>query len=82
VRAIVRDPDLPTLASATREALAAEGVERTWQGVACIRLAELIDAHAGRAAENVREHRTAMSVALAEAEHKADVIDLLFAEKS
>jgi hypothetical protein len=75
--------DGPTLVGLTREALAAVGRDRTWQGLAAIRLAELIDQNrhgASGAAGNVKAHREAMAIALAGAGEDADVIDMIFAE--
>jgi hypothetical protein len=76
------DDGRPTLAEATRAALAEVGEDQTWRGVAAICLAELIDAArhgASGAAGNVRAHRESMQYALAQAdEGVADVIDLIF----
>lgn len=67
----------------TKKALSEAGVLETWQGMACVRLAQLIDENkhgASGAASNVKAHREAMSVAMADSGTDADIIDLIFGE--
>ena len=70
-----------SLTSLTKKALADAGVLVTWQAMAAVKLAELIDSnhhgHSG-AAQNVKAHREAMGVALASAGQTADVVDMIF----
>lgn len=57
----------------------------TWQGVAALQLAELVDAGgytAQGAAALVKAHREALEVALAGAGGDADVIDLIFGREA
>lgn len=75
--------DGPTLTDLTKKALEEGGVLDTWQGVAAIRLAELIDTGkhgASGAAGTIKAHRDAMGVALADSGSDADVIDLIFSD--
>jgi hypothetical protein len=72
-----------SLTTLTMKALADAGVLKTWQGAACVKLAELIDwgRHgASGAAGNVRAHREAMAFALADTGQEADVISMIFAD--
>ena len=76
-----------SLTSLTRQTLADVGRENTWQGMAAIRLAELVDSGFGfngatGAASTVKAHREAMQVALADSGKKADVIDMIFADEA
>lgn len=73
------------MASLTKRALRDAGVLDSWQGLAAIRLAELIDSGkhgASGPAGTVKAHREAMTVALADSGKKADVIDLIFADEA
>ena len=77
------DDDGPTLTDLTKKALDEGGVLETWQAVAAIRLAQLIDSGkhgASGAAGTIKAHREAMAVALADVGDSADVIDLIFQE--
>jgi hypothetical protein len=70
-----------SLTTLTKKALADAGVLATWQGVAALKLAQLIDSGkhgTSGAAQNVKAHREAMAVALAAAAKEADVISLIF----
>jgi hypothetical protein len=75
------DDDSGSLAAASLRALAEAGVEQSWQAAAVLALAALIDSGrhgAGGAASNIREHRKAMSVALANSDTALDAVDLIF----
>jgi hypothetical protein len=78
----VREPDPSelTLVEATRAALAEAGIGQSWEGVACVKLAELIDSAkhgASGAAGNTKAHREAMQYALSSAGANADVLDIV-----
>ena len=74
----------PSLTDLTKKALEEAGILETWQGVAAIRLAQLIDTGkhgASGAAGTIKAHREAMAVALAIGEaEEADVIQMIFNE--
>lgn len=75
------DDDAGSLTAASLRALTEAGVEQSWQAAAAIALARLIDSGrhgAGGAASNIREHRTAMSVAFADSDATPDAVDLIF----
>jgi hypothetical protein len=75
------DPDELTLVKAVQATLIDAGMAETWQGVACIKLAELIDSAkhgASGAAGNTKALREAMAYALQNTSADADVIDLIF----
>jgi hypothetical protein len=73
-----------SLTALSKKALEDAGVLMTWQGMAAVKLAELIDTNRhGRsgAANNVKAHREAMAVALQNAKRGADVISRIFAAR-
>jgi hypothetical protein len=80
----VRPPDDgPTLVSLTKRTLDAAGVLDSWQGVAAVRVAELIDSQkhgASGASGTIKCHRESMQYALQAADSAvdADVIDWIF----
>jgi hypothetical protein len=79
------EPSAFSLTSTTIAALQRAGMHQTWQGMAAIKLAELIDEAkhgASGAAGNTKAHRDAMEFALAYQADDADIINLIFAEES
>ena len=77
--------DEATMVSLTVQQLRSGGVLETWQAMACIKLAELIDSGkhgASGPAGTIKAHREAMAIALADAGKKADVIDMIFADEA
>lgn len=73
-----------SMESFTRSDLAAAGVLDSWQAMACIQLAKLIDSGkhgASGPAGTIKAHRDAMAVAKATSPQlKADVVTRIFAE--
>jgi hypothetical protein len=73
------------MVSLTVQQLRSGGVLETWQAMACIKLAELIDSGkhgASGPAGTIKAHREAMAIALADSGKKADVIDMIFADEA
>ena len=77
--------DVPTLVSLTKTALREADRLDSWQAMACIKLAELIDSGkhgTSGPAGTIKAHREAMQVALAGANQKANKVTRMFAEEA
>ena len=83
--AVERALDESTMTALTRQKLEKEGVVDTWQAMACIKLAQLIDSGkhgASGPAGTIRAHREAMVIALAEGGKKASVLGFVYGEQA
>jgi hypothetical protein len=73
------------LVGATRRTLEEWGMLDRWEGIVCVRLAELIDAGkhgASGAAGTVKSHRESMAFALQQSDvGEADIIQMIFSSE-
>ena len=79
------EAEASSMTARTRAKLDKEGVADTWQAMACIKLAELIDSGkhgASGPAGTIRAHREAMVIALAEGGKKASVLGFVYGEQA